>query len=267
MDGSREWRGGQRQLFALARAQGERCAVVVVDGAPLGVRLREAGVAVLPIPGRMPRALFGLRQAIRRWGPQLVAAHDSRAHSWAALARPPVPLVVHRRVDFALRRRSRVKYRVPAGYVAVSGAVARVLRQGGVPDERVVVVHDGVDPIPTATGPREPVVGCAGALVAHKDHATFVDACGHLVASGWEGRAVIAGEGPLRSALAARIEVLGLSRRVRLLGHREDVRARIGRWSVFCHPSCEEGMGQVVVEAMLAGTPVVATRAGGVPVC
>ena len=50
-----------------------------------------------------------------------------------------------------------------------------------------------------------------------------------------------------------------------LLGQRLDVPALLARAQVFVHCSKEEGLGQSVLEAMRAGVPVVATRAGGVP--
>jgi len=63
----------------------------------------------------------------------------------------------------------------------------------------------------------------------------------------------VAGEGPLTYP--------GL----RWLGHRDDISALLSRARVFVHPSVEEGMGSAVVEAMLAGVPVVVTDAGGLP--
>jgi len=96
------------------------------------------------------------------------------------------------------------------------------------------------------------VVLAVGALVDHKDHATLAAA-----AEGLAARVVVAGAGPLRG----RLEGGALT----LLGQRDDVPALFARADVFAHCSKEEGMGQVVAEAMFAGVPVVACAAGGVP--
>ena len=76
---------------------------------------------------------------------------------------------------------------------------------------------------------------------------------------------VIAGHGACHDSLQTDIIARGLADRVVLLGHRPDLYSLMKSADVFCHPSTEEGMGQVVAEALIAGVPVVATRAGGVP--
>ncbi len=78
-------------------------------------------------------------------------------------------------------------------------------------------------------------------------------------------RCVIAGEGPLRGELERQICALGLQDRVRLLGQRGDVAAVLAALDLLVHPSVEEGMGQVVVEAMAARVPVLVSDAGGLP--
>jgi len=85
--------------------------------------------------------------------------------------------------------------------------------------------------------------------VAHKGHAVLA-AAARLLPDLDIG---VAGEGPLQPP--------GL----RYLGPRDDVPALLAAARVFVHPSVEEGFGQAVVEAMLAGVPVVVTDAGGLP--
>jgi glycosyltransferase involved in cell wall biosynthesis len=168
--------------------------------------------------------------------------------------------VVHRRVDFPPRHPW--KYRTVAATVAVSRAVADILGRAGV--RRVHVVHDGVAPVPSAPPmildlPR-PIWGAAGALVPHKGHVHLIEALARL-----PGSVVLAGEGPLRGALLARARELGLAERVRLLGPVSEMGAFFAAIDVFVHPSVEEGLGQVVIEALGAGCRVAATTAGGIP--
>jgi glycosyltransferase involved in cell wall biosynthesis len=75
---------------------------------------------------------------------------------------------------------------------------------------------------------------------------------------------VIVGEGPDRPALEAEIERLGIGDRVRLLGERRDVPELLGAADVFVLSSRSEGLPVSVLEAMVAGLPVVASRVGGV---
>jgi len=234
---------------------------------PSGELARRLGRPVQAVPpGASPQGALALRRIVRRLQPDVVAAQTSHAHSLCVLAglRP----VVHRRVDFAVGGSpwGRWKYRRAGLYVAVSRGVARVLEAGGVEPERIRVVHDGVRPLPTAAPAGDldgdgPLVASVGALVDHKAHWVLVEAMARLPGA----RCVIAGEGPLRSALEERIARLGLEGRVRLLGQRDDIPAVFAAADLFVHPSVEEGMGQVVVEAMAAGVPVLVTDAGGLP--
>ncbi|MBW1877623.1 MAG: glycosyltransferase [Deltaproteobacteria bacterium] len=276
VDTAREWRGGQTQLLLLLRANPHH-EVALPPDAPLRPAAEGLGIRVHPVSFHGPwRGTKTLARLIRARGPDLVAAHTSHAHGHALLA-GGAPLVVHRRLDFRPGVLSRLKYRGPRGYVAVSQAVKGELSVAGVAPERIEVVHDGVDPEPfldaepiplrdsLRCGPNAVLVGAVGALVPHKGHAVLVDAMAILRSSGVPAVAVIAGEGKLRGTLVRQIRRRGLEGVVHLLGHRHDVPGLLGAIDVMCHPSLEEGMGQAVVEAMLAGTPVVASAAGGIP--
>lgn len=243
VDNAVEFRGGQQQLLYLLEARGDPWA-----GVPDSPLARRAGPpAVALFPGNDPRNPWRLRAAAA----DLLAAHTPHAHKAALFAGRPV--VVHRRVDFAPR--SRWAYRRAAAIVAVSRAVAEVLARAGIPGADVV--HDGVRPRPPgrrieASGP---VWGAVGALVDHKGHTHLIEAM-----RGLPGTLLLAGEGPGRARLEA--QARGLP--VRFLGvvPAEDVFASV---DVFVHPSVEEGMGQVLVEAMAAGCRIAATTAGGIP--
>jgi glycosyltransferase involved in cell wall biosynthesis len=74
---------------------------------------------------------------------------------------------------------------------------------------------------------------------------------------------VVAGDGPDRGVLEAESKRLGLSQRVRFLGHREDVPALLACCDLFVLPSLFEGLPVAILEAMSAGKAVVATAIGG----
>lgn len=75
---------------------------------------------------------------------------------------------------------------------------------------------------------------------------------------------VMAGDGPQRGALEARIAALGLADRVALAGV-QPARAMFARGHVMVVPSLAESLPYVVLEAAAAGRPVIATRVGGIP--
>lgn len=244
VDTATEWRGGQVQLLHLVRgmeAAGWAPSVACPGESPLWKALEFLGDRRVAIPvGMSARTTWRVRQA----EVDIIAAHTSHAHTLCSVVERP--LVVHRRVDFVPS--GGWKYRRPEAYVAVSEVVARLLKNAGA--DHVSVVHDGVAEGPAVSpAPDGPTVLAVGACVAHKGHRFLSEAAEQL-----EGVDIgVAGEGPLRYP------------NLRYLGYRQDVPHLLAAAELFVHPSTEEGMGQAVVEAMLAGVPVVATDAGGLP--
>lgn len=245
IDTALEWRGGQVQVLHLVRgmeARGMEPTLVCAEGGRLAREVGFLGERRLVVPpGVSTRGALAVRQAAG----DSVAAHTSHAHGLALLAGRP--FVVHRRVDFVPT--TKWKYARASGFVCVSQAVADVLLRSGF--DCCAVVHSGVRALPEADpAPDGPTVLAVGARVAHKGHSVLVAAAAQL-----DGVDVgVAGDGELV-----------YPGRVRWLGPRTDIAALFAKARVFVHPSLEEGMGQVIVEAMLAGLPVVASDAGGIP--
>jgi hypothetical protein len=141
LDAGREMRGGQWQVLRLIEglaAAGVESTLLARPDAPLYAAARKQGWRVQPLG--ITRALACLR------GHSLIHAHDARSHTLGAFlyARP---LVVSRRVSFPIGSGpvgSRWKYARARHYLAVSQFVKNVLIQGGVPEEKISVVYDGV---------------------------------------------------------------------------------------------------------------------------
>ncbi len=286
------WRGGQRQVLLLCRglaARGHPVVLAARRGGELAARAREAGIRVEELAVRGPwdlAAAWRLARLVRETGPAVVGMHSSHSHGLGVLARSllrrPRPLfVVTRRVDFPVSRglSGWWKYRRGVdGFIAISRAVAAELEAGGVEPGRIRLVHSGVEPPVVPPGAREELlaelglggdrllVGNVAGLVGHKDQATLLRA--FRLAAEDEPRLVLllVGEGELRGELEALARELGLgSDRVRFLGFRNDVGRILGALDLFVMSSSQEGLGTSVVDAMMAGVPVVATRAGGLP--
>lgn len=109
--------------------------------------------------------------------------------------------------------------------------------------------------VPTAT---RPVLLAAGRLTAQKGYPYLLDALG-IVRKHADVELWILGEGPDRGAIEAQIARLGLRDAVRLLGFQKAPQAFMRRASVFVLSSIYEGFGNVIVEALACGAPVVST--------
>jgi len=295
VDSGREYRGGQNQVRLLARALARESDVeqrlVTKRGSELARRAAATGVAVREAPwgiGLDPRAWWRLRREAAAFRPQIIHAHDAHAlrltTTWAGgwldahtgTAAPP-RLVATRRVVFPVRRRSPL-FRVDA-VVAISEAVQTTLVAAGVPPAEITVVPSGIDPDEVRAAAAAPfglrarlglpdratVAANVAALEPAKDQATLIRAAERARALRPDLRWVIAGAGPERGRLEALVRALGLADRVHLLGHVEQVDALIRESDVLVVSSREEGLGSVVLHALALGTPVVATRGGGLP--
>ncbi|HVW88912.1 MAG TPA: glycosyltransferase, partial [Gaiellaceae bacterium] len=154
--------------------------------------------------------------------------------------------------------------------VAISDAVREFHVAAGLPAGKLVTVHYGLDAAPgtpseltpEAAGipPDVPLVLAIGRLIEQKDHATLLRAFAGVP----DARLAILGWGPLEERtkeLAAQLEI---GDRVLVPG-RVEPRDWLRRADVFAHTSRWEGFGIVLLEAMLAGLPVVATRVSAIP--
>jgi glycosyltransferase involved in cell wall biosynthesis len=290
VDAGREWRGGQNQVRLLCRElQREAVEVRLAtkrDG-PLARRAVAEGIPTTGVRWRLsldPGTTVELLAELVRFSPDIVHAHDSHALRlvrWAmglaGWVRDRPPLVASRRVDFHIRRFSAWFH--ADRVIAVSRAVQRVLVADGLTETAISVIPDGVDPEEVRANAARalnirarlhlsadtPLAVNVAALVDHKDHHTLIRAAALArplrPALHW----AIAGDGELRHALAREITAQRLDDIVHLLGYVPEADALIREADVFVMSSKEEGLGSVILHALVLGKPVVATAAGGIP--
>lgn len=287
VDTERGWRGGERQALWLARglaARGHRSVIAARPGEPLALRAAEAGLEVIPLTPLTefdPVAVLRLRRAVHVRGAHLVHAHTGHAVGLAALATrgSSVPMVLTRRVDFRLRSgaASRWKYRRAAALIAISRAVADAMAASGVAPERIEIIPSGVDLTRTFTPASRATLAALGVpegaplavqvsqLVRHKDPLTFVRAIAAAHRRVPALHALLVGDGHLRGAVDALVAELGLGETLHVTGYRTDADGLLAAADVATLSSEEEGLGTVLLDAMSMGTPIAATRAGGIP--
>ncbi|MFH1463040.1 MAG: glycosyltransferase [Pseudomonadota bacterium] len=288
--------GAERVAALLALAQrraGDTVAVVsLYDPAASWIEreLREAGVALHHLakrPGLDPPLIRRLARALRAIGPDIVHTHlHTLKYVLAArlLLRRRGALVhtVHnlaeREAEGYDRALSRVAFRACAVPVAIGDEVARSLRAayGITPrwtiPNGVVVADFAAQPGAGAAaretlglGPEVPLLLTAGRLNAQKNQAALLEAFADPRLAALGAHLLIAGEGDLRPALEARARALGIGDRVRFLGVVSTLPALLAAADAFVLSSDWEGNPLVVMEAMAAGKPIIATSVGCVP--
>lgn len=221
------------------------------------------------------RAARRLRALVRRSDPHVVVAHGAEAMKYAAFLPRSGPLVVCHAIGVSspkatrdpLRTAYRALYRRADLVTAVSTAVA---------DELIAVF--ALDPgsvlvLPNARDPQEfhgPTTTAGdgifrllfvGHMTPTKRPDTFLDVVEAVRLAGHPVEAVMIGDGPLRDRVTERAERM----HVEVLGPRDDVPAQLARGSALVFTSVAEGEGMpgVLIEAALAGLPVVSTDVPG----
>ena len=255
---------------------------------------RAHGLDVVPLAPRSEvdvSAAWRLARVVRDLAPDVIHAHDphgvamasmalsiSAASRWRTGRRAPA-LVAARRVDFHLRPNSfsRWKYRQVDCFISASDAIRQMLVGDGVPAERAVTVHEGIDVKRIDAVPpvnvhealwlphHAPLVGNVAALVPHKGQRYLIEAAHLVVQAIPDARFVILGEGELREHLEHLVREHHLAKHVLLPGFRTDVIGCIKGFDIFAMSSVTEGLGTSLLDAMACHRAIVGTHTGGIP--
>jgi len=236
-----------------------------------------------------PRAVVQLARLLRRARVDVMQTHLFDAGLVglfaARLARTPVRVVTRHHLDESWLMGRRVHVALDrwmarsADVVVVPSRAVRdhMVSREGLSGDNIEVIYLGYDFAELTAGEEDRehirrelglgssfVVGCVARFFKNKGHRYLFAACRELAAEITDLRLLLLGSGD-REGIEAMIREHGLDGRVVLAGYRRDIPACMRGMDLLVHPSLSESFGQVIVEAMAAGTAVVATEVGGVP--
>jgi glycosyltransferase involved in cell wall biosynthesis len=287
----RAYGGGEKWVLRAAHCLSQRGVTVRVLGDPdgeLGRRCPSSGIPFAAVRLNRCSLLSGataLGRALRTDLPDAVICCNERAARLAALAAAlpgsgvgRLPIIYRNGLEGSFKNkpfnRLLVAPRIARYVVNAEATRAELQRFGWISHQKLRLIYNGVDPAPVDqadpqrlraeldAGPDEVVVFSAARLVPEKGHALLLDALSRIDV-GLRPLLWIAGEGPEQAALMAQVQRLELARWVRLLGFRSDIPRLLRAADLLCHPSRREGAPNIVLEAMVAGLPVVGLAASG----
>lgn len=269
--GLRNWGAVEEYVAAIVRElarRGEDVTLLYPDADVLA-QFEELGARTERFDLDAPRLVRRLASRLRALEPRTVHVTDvfPQAQLATRLARVRRLIVTHhtpalpRRDNVAGRMWQRVGWATRPEVVYTS----ETDRREDARSLRTHVVELGIDLDRFVSGTPAlagTIVGNVARLADQKGQRDLIAAAPRVLERHGEAQFVVAGEGELRSELAALAAPLG--DRFAFLGEREDVPDLLASFDVFAFPSRFEGLCLAVIEAQAAGVPVVATPVGGI---
>lgn len=290
--------------LAQALAQEHRVTVVLPDSLvphllPARRELEQRGVEVLPLAMRKlfwPRpTLQALSRLVRRENWDIVHVHSleaglcGRAASWLAgpsrhrsgthIVYTPQTIDIRRaRWHWLYKRLERLLAAITDTIISVNETDRQRLIRWGIPPHKIVTIPNGIDldAIKQPADPRSirqelgldpdrPVVMQVARLSAQKDPLAFVEGAALVAQQHPSAQFAMIGQGPLKDAIAARIQAQGLQEHVHLLGWHARAHRLMAAADVVTLTSRWEGLPYSLIEASAASKPIVATNVNGCP--
>jgi glycosyltransferase involved in cell wall biosynthesis len=200
----------------------------------------------------------------------------------ARIARVPVVCSIHGRTHYIQQNiKTWLWFRImrlsQTIITVTEGIGEEVSRYGNIPRDKVKMIHNGIDLTGQAPAfSRENVrkesgfsrddflIGTVGNLRAIKGQKYLVQAMPEILSKIGRAKIVLIGSGEEQENLQKLAAQLHISDKIKFLGYRENAGRLIGMFDIFALPSLSEGFPNVLLEAMMAQIPIVATRVGGV---
>jgi glycosyltransferase involved in cell wall biosynthesis len=289
--------GPEHQVLGLADAMAADHETVFLSFSERGLcrpfleQARKNGFQALELTENAPRIRRAAREVaghLKRLRADVLCCHGYKPDviGWRAARQAAVPVVAvsHGWTAATLKVRlnellDRVVLRWMDRVVCVSAAQAVRVRRAGVPSDHVVVIRnairteafDKMDPScrhemqSWFAQPRSRIIAAAGRLSPEKGFDQCITAAALVAQQDPQAGFVLFGDGPLREKLARQVAAKGLTGTFVLAGFRGDVQRFLPSCDLVVLASWTEGMPVIVLEALAAGVPVVATAVGGTP--
>jgi glycosyltransferase involved in cell wall biosynthesis len=286
--------GAERQLLYLVEGIARLADVTVVSLSGSDVALRPefdrlAGVQTVLCPKRPgldPMLIPRLVAILRRERPAIVHTYLRTAGYWgrvaACLAGVPIRISSERNIEIERGGLANLLDRILSSVtdrVVVNAATIQdyLISTEGLDSARIEVIHNGV-PVSQALlepdartvrselglGEAEHLVAFIGRLAPQKNPGLFLEMAAAVLRSGLKCGFLLVGDGPLRVTLTDQAHTLGIQEAVRFTGARNDVPRILSVIDLLVLTSDWEGLPNVILEALAAGVPAVATNVGGV---
>lgn len=276
--------GAEKQLTLLAtglpREEFDVEVVALTRGGPFEDDLNAAGIPLTVIGKRWkfdPFALRRLKRILQQKKPDVLHTWLFAANAYGRMAvgaSPAAKIVVSERcVDswkagWQLWFDRKLAPRTDR-LVGNSQAVADFYRDLGVPEDRLQVIPNGIEPALASSRSRQSIcdefdipvaariIGCVGRLAPQKRLKDIIWSLELLQSLQSDSYLLMVGDGPQRKKLKEFAHNIRVSERVRFAGHRSDVSDIVPHLDIFCLASDFEGQSNSLMEAMSAGRPVV----------
>lgn len=272
---------------------------IVEDGVE---KAKKKGVKVIALPSMVRsirpikdfKALFALTWLIFEEKPGIVHTHSSKGGILGRLAAKlcGVPHIIHTPHGHVFyghfgRLASKIFLWIEKTFskftdrmvALTNGEKGDYIKMSVCPPEKLLTIHSGVDiqhfihsngntaekRRSLGLGQKEAVIGFVGWLLPIKGPDYLLKAMDYIWPELPEAVLVMVGKGELDVDLRAETLRKNVNGKVKFLGWREDINELMPVFDMLVLPSLNEGMGRVLIEAMAAGKPVVASRVGGIP--
>ncbi len=287
---SRGWGGQEIRILADCEGflkKGYRVTLACKPGSPIFKAARSRGIPAVTFPFLAPldvKTIFPIARYLRRNRVDLVQTHSS-IDSWTAsiAARlAGVPVIRSRHVSAEIKDSffSKLLYMKLAHRVITSGQAIkdRMVKVNGYNPDKIISIPTGVDasrfrpgldPRPVREefnlSPSDYVVGIIAIMRGWKGHEFLFEAVKLLGDEIPNLKVLVVGDGPSRGYVEGHVRRLNLMEKVIFTGFREDTPQLLTAMNQFVLPSINnEGLPQVILQAMMVGTPVVASALGGI---
>ena len=287
----KSWRGGEQQLAYLYEELEQRGLTQYIlcrKNSAMAKRGKSKGwniieyrktIAVDPFFARKVKLVCEQKKI------DIVHAHDSHAHSFAVISASlfgnTTPIVVSRRVDFAISKSSKKKYNHKniKRILCVSNAIKNLTAPDIKNKSILKTVYSGIDLSKFSIEKQKykklheeynipddiPLIGNVAAIAPHKDYFTFINTVEELINRNINAKFFIIGTGPMEEEIKNYCAQKQLDKYIVFTGFRTDIKEILPELAVFLITSETEGLGTSIIDAFACKVPVVATRAGGIP--